>query len=164
MGLGRVKTKSDLVVMPSGRQCFFAFRVTVEPKIPGAVIPRRVFTQPGSSTDLKGPLSPSPLFLRSRTFDGAQSRASSVPNPDSCLAATSVTGAITSSVHTSAFRAIPKGGRFGPADPFSLPSSALQQGRSLAISARRFRRRRSAGQSIYDLAIIPSLDADIRFV
>ena len=29
---------------------FFALRVTVEPKIPGAVIPRRVFTQPGSFT------------------------------------------------------------------------------------------------------------------
>src|SRR5580700_4706582 len=45
-----VKTKSNLVVMPSGRQifAFFALRVTVEPKIPGAVIPRRVFTQPGS--------------------------------------------------------------------------------------------------------------------
>ena len=43
-GLGRVKTKSDLVVTPSGRQifAFFALRRTVEPKIPGAVIPRRV--------------------------------------------------------------------------------------------------------------------------
>ncbi len=50
MGLGRVKTKSDFVVMPSGTQifAFFALRVTVEPKIPGAVIPRRVFTQPGN--------------------------------------------------------------------------------------------------------------------
>src|ERR1700722_5936427 len=28
---------------------FFALRMTVEPKIPGAVIPPRVFTQPGSS-------------------------------------------------------------------------------------------------------------------
>ena len=28
---------------------FFALRMTVEPKIPGAIIPRRVFTQPGSS-------------------------------------------------------------------------------------------------------------------
>jgi hypothetical protein len=27
---------------------FFALRMTVEPKIPGAIIPRRVFTQPGS--------------------------------------------------------------------------------------------------------------------
>jgi hypothetical protein len=51
-GLGCVKTKSDLVVMPSGRQIFpfFALRITTEPKIPGAVIPRRVFTQPGSFT------------------------------------------------------------------------------------------------------------------
>ena len=50
VGLGRVKTKSDLVVMPSGRQifAFFALRMTVKPKIPGAVIPRRVFTWPGS--------------------------------------------------------------------------------------------------------------------
>jgi hypothetical protein len=28
--------------------------VTVEPKIPGAVIPRRVFTQPGSNADVEG--------------------------------------------------------------------------------------------------------------
>jgi hypothetical protein len=50
MGLGRVKTKSDLVVMPSGRQifAFFVLRMTIEPKIPGAVIPRGVFTQSGS--------------------------------------------------------------------------------------------------------------------
>jgi hypothetical protein len=51
MGLGRVKTKSDLVVMPSGRQIFlrfFVLRMTIEPKIPGAVIPRGVFTQSGS--------------------------------------------------------------------------------------------------------------------
>jgi hypothetical protein len=53
-GLGCVKTKSDLVVMPSGRQIFpfFALRITTEPKIPGAVIPRRVFTQPGSGADI----------------------------------------------------------------------------------------------------------------
>ena len=31
---------------------FFALRVTVEPKIPAAVVPRRVFTQPGSITDM----------------------------------------------------------------------------------------------------------------
>ena len=50
LGLGRVKTKSDLVVMPSGRQIFAFFALRT--KIPGAVIPRRVFTQPGSfSTD-----------------------------------------------------------------------------------------------------------------
>jgi hypothetical protein len=50
LGLGCAKTKSDLVVMPSGRQifAFFALRMTTEPKISGAVIPRRVFTQPGS--------------------------------------------------------------------------------------------------------------------
>jgi len=36
--------------MPSGRQIFtlFALRVTAEPKLPGAVIRRRVFTQPAS--------------------------------------------------------------------------------------------------------------------
>jgi hypothetical protein len=47
------KTKSDLVVMPSERQifAFFALRMTTEPKIPGAVIPRRVFTQPGSKRE-----------------------------------------------------------------------------------------------------------------
>jgi hypothetical protein len=52
-GLGHVKTKSDFVVMPSGRQilAFFALRVTVEPKILGAVIPRRGFTQPGSKAE-----------------------------------------------------------------------------------------------------------------
>jgi hypothetical protein len=44
MGLGGAETKSDLVVMPAEDKffCFFALRVTVEPKIPGAVIPRRV--------------------------------------------------------------------------------------------------------------------------
>src|SRR5262249_36494463 len=54
MGLGRVKTKSDLVVMRAEDKFlrFFPLRVTVEPKIPGAVIPRRVFTQPGSKTEL----------------------------------------------------------------------------------------------------------------
>src|SRR5215831_13226121 len=54
MGLGRVKTKSDLVVMRAEDKFlrFFALRVTVEPKIPGAVIPRRVFTQPGSISDM----------------------------------------------------------------------------------------------------------------
>jgi hypothetical protein len=54
MGLGRVKTKSDLVLMPSGRQIlrFFALRMTVKPKIPGAVIPPSVFTRPGSLGDI----------------------------------------------------------------------------------------------------------------
>jgi hypothetical protein len=31
---------------------FFVLRVTVEPKIPGAVIPRRVFTQPWPLSDI----------------------------------------------------------------------------------------------------------------
>jgi hypothetical protein len=37
LGLGRVKTKSDLVAMPSGRQifAFFCSPHDVEPKIPG---------------------------------------------------------------------------------------------------------------------------------
>jgi hypothetical protein len=45
---GRVKTKSDLVVMLSGGQisAFFALNVTTSLKILGAVIPRNVFTQP----------------------------------------------------------------------------------------------------------------------
>jgi hypothetical protein len=49
-GLGRVKTKSDFIVMPSGRQIlrFFALRITTSLKIIGVVIPRRVFTHPGS--------------------------------------------------------------------------------------------------------------------
>jgi hypothetical protein len=36
--------------MPSGTQIFpfFALRIITEPKIPGAIIPRGVFTQPGS--------------------------------------------------------------------------------------------------------------------
>jgi hypothetical protein len=57
MGLGRVKTKSDLVLMPSGRQIlrFFALRMTVKPKISGAVIPPRVFTPPGSLGDIQLP-------------------------------------------------------------------------------------------------------------
>ena len=52
--------------MPSGRQIFpfFALCITTEPKIAGAIIPRRVFTQPGSfaakvarysSADTNGP-------------------------------------------------------------------------------------------------------------
>ena len=46
--LGCVKTKSDLVAMPSGGRIlrFFALSVTTSLKIPGAVIPRSVFTQP----------------------------------------------------------------------------------------------------------------------
>jgi len=49
-GLGCAKTKSDLVVMPSEDEFlrFFALRTIVGLKIPGAVIPRSVFTQPGS--------------------------------------------------------------------------------------------------------------------
>ena len=36
--------------------CFFALRMTTGPKIPGTVIPRRVFTQPGSrATELRYP-------------------------------------------------------------------------------------------------------------
>src|SRR4029077_4574503 len=67
-GLGRVKTKSNLVVALSGggilaffcferdhkpqnSGCFFALSVTTSLKIPGAVIPRRVFTRPGPSAD-----------------------------------------------------------------------------------------------------------------
>ena len=40
--------------MPSGRQIFifFALRMITGPKIPGTVIPRRVFTQPGSFASL----------------------------------------------------------------------------------------------------------------
>jgi hypothetical protein len=51
---GRVKTKSDLVVMLSGGQisAFFALNVTTSLKIPGAVIPRNVFTQPGPPEDM----------------------------------------------------------------------------------------------------------------
>jgi len=58
-GLGCAKTKSYLVVMPSGRQIFcvfFAPRMTIGPKIPGAVIPRRVFTQPGSFAPFLTPI------------------------------------------------------------------------------------------------------------
>ena len=32
--------------------CFFALRMTTGPKIPGTVLPRRVFTQPGSKADV----------------------------------------------------------------------------------------------------------------
>ena len=55
---GRVKTKSDLVVMLSGGQisAFFALNVTTSLKIPGAVIPRNVFTQPRSQPEW--PLTP----------------------------------------------------------------------------------------------------------
>src|SRR5258705_9914421 len=52
MGLGCVKTKSHLVVMPAKDEFlrFFALSATTSLKILGAVIPRRVFTQPGSSS------------------------------------------------------------------------------------------------------------------
>jgi hypothetical protein len=33
--------------------CFFALRMTTGPKIPGTVLPRRVFTQPGSFTSFR---------------------------------------------------------------------------------------------------------------
>src|SRR5260370_23734669 len=54
---GCVKTKSDLVVMPSeGRILrFFALSATTSLKILGAVIPRRVFTQPGPKAASIGP-------------------------------------------------------------------------------------------------------------
>jgi len=50
-GLGRVKTKSDLIVVPSGREifAFFCSERGHKPQIPGAVIPRNVFTQRGSA-------------------------------------------------------------------------------------------------------------------
>ena len=57
-GLDCVKTKSDLLITPSeGRIfAFFALSVTISLKILGAVIPRRVFTQPGpSSAVTRGP-------------------------------------------------------------------------------------------------------------
>jgi hypothetical protein len=47
-GLGCAKTKTELVLMPSGRRIsafFFVLRMTAELRIPGAVIPRSVFTQ-----------------------------------------------------------------------------------------------------------------------
>src|SRR6516162_11036984 len=52
LGLGCAKTKSDLVVAEDKFLRFFALRMTTEPKIPGAVIPRRVFTQPGSKREV----------------------------------------------------------------------------------------------------------------
>ena len=63
MGLGRVKTKSNLVVAPSGGGifAFFALSVTTSRKIPGAVIPRRVFTRAGSNCDMAA----SPRHFRS---------------------------------------------------------------------------------------------------
>jgi hypothetical protein len=53
-GLGCVKTKSDFVIVPSGRQIFSFFYPPHRHRaqIPGAIIPRRVFTHgviPGSS-------------------------------------------------------------------------------------------------------------------
>jgi hypothetical protein len=53
VGLGRVKTKFDLIVASSGRPIFvfFALRMTTGLKISGAVIPRSVFTQPGSKRE-----------------------------------------------------------------------------------------------------------------
>jgi len=70
LGLGRMKTKSDLLVMPSGRQifAFLALRMTIGPKIPGAVIPRRVFTQPGSEPVVLWSSTRFPLRSQNRTF------------------------------------------------------------------------------------------------
>jgi hypothetical protein len=47
--LGCVKTRTDLVILPSGGRIlrFFALSVITSLKIPGAIILRRVFTQPG---------------------------------------------------------------------------------------------------------------------
>ena len=63
IGPGRVKTKSNLVVALSGGGifAFFALSVTTSLKIPGAVIPRRVFTRPGSLSDMAA----SPRHFRS---------------------------------------------------------------------------------------------------
>ena len=68
---------------------FFALRMTIGPKIPGAVIPRRVFTQPGSfSSDQSAPdalgMSAS-LRLRPNLRTAAIRR--DVPLGDSCTAA-----------------------------------------------------------------------------
>ena len=57
LGLGRVKTKSNLAVALSGGGFlhFFALNVTASLKIPGAVIPRD-FTRPGSIATGRGKL------------------------------------------------------------------------------------------------------------
>jgi hypothetical protein len=63
-GPGGVKTKSNLVVALSGGGIFayFALSVTTSLKIPGAVIPRRVFTRPGSKTEVPFLNCDSPLY------------------------------------------------------------------------------------------------------
>jgi hypothetical protein len=63
-GLGCAKTKSDLVVI-------FTLRMTTEPKIPGAVIPRRVFTQPGSTSGITAAQHRGLLFLDKQTIKPA---------------------------------------------------------------------------------------------
>ena len=45
------QTQIGPTTMPASGLRFFALRMTVEPNIPGAVIPRRVFTRPGSQAD-----------------------------------------------------------------------------------------------------------------
>jgi hypothetical protein len=66
VGLGCAKTKSDLVVMPSAGRifAFFALNVITSLKIHGAVIPRNVFTQPGSYPAQKAVSALSPLLIR----------------------------------------------------------------------------------------------------
>jgi len=65
LGLGCAKTKSDLVVAEDKFLRFFALRMTTEPKISRAVIPRRVFTQPRSKRE-------SALFGLMSAFTGCE--------------------------------------------------------------------------------------------
>jgi len=58
MGLGCVKTKSDLVVMPSGGRIFAFFCSERDP----------VFTQPGSQAEIPTTRPAGPDFIQLRTF------------------------------------------------------------------------------------------------
>ena len=69
VGLGRVKTKSDLVIASSVKQifAFFYSRMTTDLKIIGAFIPRGVFTQAGSLARITAPQQQWPVHLDQQT-------------------------------------------------------------------------------------------------
>jgi hypothetical protein len=75
-GLGCAKTKSDLIVRAEDKFFrFLALRITTEPKIPGAIIPRRVFAQPGSLAEVGGlTQSPRRQVLKASAAPGRRGR------------------------------------------------------------------------------------------
>jgi ABC-type molybdate transport system substrate-binding protein len=75
---------------------FFALRMTMEPKIPGAIIPRRVFTQPGPTADISPSHVPRPdsatgysiarVFNRLGITEPMKAKMKAQPNPAQVVA------------------------------------------------------------------------------